>query len=246
MSDLFIIAAIFFGASFVQSASGFGAALVAMPTLTLMVGVETAAPTHSLLVLPVGAAILYHYWRNIVWRESLRMLITSLFFVPLGAYALVSLPSEPVTMFLGVLLLFYAPYEFYRSFKGAPSEVSSPPVWAPYVAGAFSGVLGGAYNTNGPPLILYAVTRHWNKETFKGTIQAVLFFQFIVINIVHTYNGLMTIDVFRCVGAGIFGVALGSAAGFAVDKRVNQVQFHRGVLILVTILGLSLIWRSIP
>lgn len=247
MTPYLLATGIFFCGSFVQSAAGFGAALVVMPLLTLLVGVETAAPTHSLLVLGVSGTILMKYWRDCAWRESLRMLLVSLFFVPIGATALVKLPSEPVTGVLGLLLLAYAPYELWRSTRSTDDQApAQPPAWAPYLAGATSGLLGGAYNTNGPPLILYAVTRRWPKHVFKATIQSVIFFQFIAIDIVHAYNGLMTDEVFRYVAAGLPGVVLGAFAGFAIDSKIDQVRFRQAVLVLVIILGVSLLYRSLP
>ena len=247
MTPYILVAFIFFAGSFTQSAAGFGGALVAMPLLTLIMGVETAAPTYSLLLVFTSASIAARFWKDIVWRDSLRLITTSILFVPVGAAALIALPPEPVTAVLGVLLILYAPYEILRSSRARETQpVIDPPSWAPYLAGAISGVLGGAYNTNGPPLIIYAVSRQWAKHAFKGTVQSVIFIQFVTIDIVHTYNGLVTMEVLRYCAAGAPGVVLGAWAGFAVDKYIPQVQFRRGVLVLVAILGISLIYRSLP
>ena len=247
MTPYILVAFIFFAGSFTQSAAGFGGALVAMPLLTLIMGVETAAPTYSLLLVFTSATIVWRFRKDVVWRESLRMVSTSTLFVPIGAAALVMLPSEPVTGLLGVLLIIYAPFELWRSTRGVEdAPPSDPPVWAPYVAGACSGVLGGAYNTNGPPLIIYAVARQWPKHVFKGTVQSVIFIQFVTIDIVHTYNGLVTEEVLRYCAAGAPGVVLGAWAGLAIDKYIPQRQFRIGVLVLVAILGVSLLYRSLP
>jgi len=40
-----------------------------------------------------------------------------------------------------------------------------------FLFGFVSGVFGGAYNTSGPPVVLYGTLRKWDSEQFRATIQ---------------------------------------------------------------------------
>jgi len=41
-----------------------------------------------------------------------------------------------------------------------------------FVCGFTSGILGGAYGLNGPPLVVYGNMRRWNAQHFRATLQA--------------------------------------------------------------------------
>ena len=41
--------------------------------------------------------------------------------------------------------------------------------------GFFAGILGGAYNTNGPPVVIYGSLRKWSPATFRATLQGYFF-----------------------------------------------------------------------
>ena len=54
----------------VQTVAGFGSALVAMPVLTQMLGVQVAAPVQALLGLLTTVTVLYRNWGGLRWREA--------------------------------------------------------------------------------------------------------------------------------------------------------------------------------
>ena len=101
---------IIFLAIFIQSVTGFGLALVSMPLLTAVLGIQMAAPLVAFFGL-VAEIVLLIYYRSafnlgVVWRLGL----ASIFGIPLGVLALRVVPEEVVLTALGLVVAGYAFY----------------------------------------------------------------------------------------------------------------------------------------
>ena len=114
------------------------------------------------------------------------------------------------------------------------------PAWA-YGFGFLGGVLSGAYNTSGPPVIIYGTCRRWEPTTFKGNLQAYFLLNSFFTLSAHLISGNFTAVVWQNYLWAVPGVALGLVAGKWVDGRLNPVQFRQGVLVLLVLLGIRLI-----
>jgi uncharacterized membrane protein YfcA len=130
---------------------GFGTALVAMPLLTLTLGVRDATALVAFVILGTTVVILAGSWRELHWRAAARLLAGSIPGIVIGIVILTRAPAGTVQRGLGVLLIavglcnLAAP----RLFEARDD------IWA-YAFGFGSGLLGGAYNTNAPPVVIYA------------------------------------------------------------------------------------------
>jgi len=134
-----VVVIIIFLSTLVRSSFGFGNALIAMPLLALVIGVKEATPLVALAGLVISLIMLIREWRELVWKDTLVLLISSLAGLPLGLLLLTALP-EPAVPF-----------------------------------GFLAGILGGAYNANGPPIVIYGVMRGWKKEAFRASLQGFFF-----------------------------------------------------------------------
>ena len=77
-------------------------------------------------------------------------------------------------------------------------ELHLPKVVAPkwtYVSGFLSGLLIGAYNTGGPPVVVYADCRRWNSNQFKSNLQGFFFLvRFWSLSVMFFSKTLLTIS----------------------------------------------------
>lgn len=71
-----------------------------------------------------------------------------------------------VTAFLGVVIVAYALYALFNPTLPELAQRS----WA-YGFGFAGGVLSGAYNTSGPPVVIYGTCRCWQPAEFKSNLQ---------------------------------------------------------------------------
>jgi hypothetical protein len=112
-------------------------------------------------------------------------------------------------------------------------------LWA-FTAGFLAGVLGGAYNTAGPPVILYGNCRRWPRDNFKSNLQGFFMVNSIVVLISHFLAGGFTAEVWRIVPFGLGAAILGILAGLRLDKHLNPQTFRKIVLVLLLVVGIRL------
>lgn len=223
---------IIFFATFVQGASGFGLALVAMPLLVGLIGVQTAAPLVSLVGIVAGLSMVLRYRATFNWRAVIRLSAASLTAIPLGIYALGRIDAVIVTTILGIVIIGYALY----ALLGLRLPQLERQTWA-YGFGFISGLLGGAYNTSGPPVIIYGSCRRWPPSEFKSNLQGFFLLNTVMVLFIHALNGNFTPLVWRSFGVGLPAILLGLWAGVSLDGRIAPQTFRRVVLVLLLFLG---------
>ena len=114
------------------------------------------------------------------------------------------------------------------------------PAWG-YGFGFLAGLLGGAYNTSGPPVIVYGNSRGWEPDEFKSNLQGFFLISSIVIALGHAWNGNLTPEVWRYFLTAIPALAVGIVAGIRLDKFLNLETFRKTVLALLIVMGIRLI-----
>jgi uncharacterized membrane protein YfcA len=232
-----VITLIVFLAIFTQAVSGFGLALVSMPLLVSVVGVQTATPLVALFGGLAELLLLAYYRQALNVKAIARLTLASLVGVPVGVFFLKRVDAEVFTAVLGAFLVGYA---FYALFTPKLPQLSWS-VWA-YLFGFAGGVLGGAYNTSGPPVIVYGTCRRWSGAQFKGNLQGFFLLTSIMAFITHLVNGNFTAVVWQNFWLSLPGIGLGLFLGFKLDKYLNPERFRQVVLILLIVLGLRLIF----
>jgi uncharacterized membrane protein YfcA len=227
-----LIAIIVFAAAFVQSLSGFGFAVVIMPIITLMLGLPTAAPLVACIALTVYTINVVRFRRAINMGEVLRLGLSSAFGVPIGIWVLSNLDEAVVEQILGALLVLFALYSLAR-----PRTQWVPSRHWVYPAGFAAGCLGGAYNTPGPPAIIYGTLRQWPRDEFRAAMQALFLANGTLVVTSHLVSGHVTAEVFTLYLLAVPALALGILVASRVDKRVDRQKFRTLVLGMVLLLG---------
>ena len=232
-----LVALIIFLATFVQSSVGFGLALVSMPLLVPLLGIQTASPLVALVSMMAELAILFRYRHALNLRALAPLTIAAVIGIPIGVLALRSIDAVIITTLLGVILILYG---IYALFSPNLPELNHK-AWA-YGFGFVAGMLGGAYNTSGPPVIMYGNVRRWPPEEFKSNLQGFFIVVGLVIIVVHAFSGNITSEVWNNVFYSLPGIAVGLIAGFLLSKRINAELFRKIVLVLLIVLGVRLLF----
>jgi hypothetical protein len=231
-----LVVIIVFAASFVQTLSGFGFALMVMPLITLVLGLRVAAPLVALTGLTLYTINLLRHRRAFNLKEVLPMGLASALGVPVGIWVLASADENIVKQLLGLILVAYASYALAR--PRAPRLRSQG--WA-YPAGFAAGCLGGAYNTPGPPAIVYGTLRRWPKDEFRAAMQALFLFTGLLVVASHVVARNVTADVVTLYLYVAPALVLGILAGSHVDRRVDGNRFRTLVNGMVLLLGVALL-----
>ena len=236
-TTLFFIFLIIAVACFVQGATGFGLSLVSMPLLVSLVGIQIATPLMALVGFVVSLIMLMRYREAFNLRVSLQMIGGALFGIPLGIFVLKQVDETLITRLLGMILIGYSLY--------ALSKLTLPHLngryWS-YIFGFAGGLLSGAYNTSGPPVIIYGHSRRWPPQEFKSNLQGFFLFNGVMVAFSHFLLGNVTSEVWRDFFWGIPAIILGLTAGFLLDKYLDPARFRQIVLVMLIFLGVRLLF----
>jgi uncharacterized protein len=236
-SQMLTIALIIFLGVFVQSSIGFGLALVTMPLLVSTLGIQTAAPLVALVAFLAETAILTRYRKAFSFADVKHVIVGAVVGIPIGVLAIRSLYSKIVTTLLGVIVIAYALYALL-----APSLPTLEGIGWSYIFGFCAGILGGAYNTGGPPAVIYGDCRQWPPDEFKSNLQGFFLVTGLVVIVSHLLSGNMTSGVLQNLLFALPGLIAGLLCGFYLSKRINPRLFHKLVLAALIVLGLKLIF----
>ncbi len=230
---IFIIIAF---SSFVQTASGFGIALIATPLLINQIGIRMTIPLVALIAMLCRVVMLIHYRTHFNLHEVWRLMLAAVLGIPFGFVLYISLDKHTVEILLGLIVIGYALFSLLMP--------KVPPIsdnrWA-YLLGFVSGVLGGAYNMGGMPVVIYGTGRKWSPKTFKGNLQVVALVTGVLIIITRGASGEYTPDVLGLMLIGAPATVFGALLGFRSDAYLKGMLFRRMVLMLMLVIGIDLI-----
>ncbi len=234
-----LISLIVFLASFVQGATGFGLALVSMPLLVGILGIRAATPLVSLIGVAIETIMLVRYRHAFNLRAVSHLSLAAVAAIPLGVFILRRADAQLITKILGVIVLGYA---LFALFSPRLPQLKRR-IWA-YGFGFASGLLSGAYNTGGPPVIIYGSCRQWPPAEFKSNLQAFFLLNSLVVMVLHAVSGNFTPLVWRSFGLGAPAIILGLWAGISLDRWINPQIFRQIVLVVLLFLGGWLLWGA--
>lgn len=233
-TDLIVITIVVV-ATLIQAMIGFGSSLIAMPLLTPILGIQMASPGFALITL-ISAILNAIHWRaQITIREVGALIVSSLLTIPLGVLMVGHVDPHFMSVVLGVVLTVYAGY----GLVGRPLPQPRHPAWA-YATGLVSGVLAGAFNTGGPPVIAYADASRWPSGRFQANLQTFFAVSGILVVSSHAVAGNYTGTVIRFVLLSLPAMLLARIVGLRIGKRIPQHLFRVIVLVALLLLGLQL------
>lgn len=230
-----IVPLIIFLGAFTQSLTGFGSALVAMAFLPPLLGLEVASPLVAGIALGLEALMLIRYRESLKIESIWRVLAASLVGAPLGVYFLSRIDENLALFVLGIIISGYAMYALF----GFHLPELNHPFWA-WITGLVSGMLGGAYNTSGPPVVIYGNCRRWNAGEFKSNLSGFFVINSVMVTTSHFFSGNYTAETMHFFGFGIPAMLLGFLAGQTLDRWISPQLFRKMVLILLVVLGVRL------
>jgi uncharacterized membrane protein YfcA len=240
---ILVIVTIVFVGALTRSTFGFGEALVAMPLLSAVIDVQFAASLIALTSTMNALAILVSDWRGLEWKATKTLAIATLVGVPIGV-----LGTEYVSEFWikSVLAFVVIGFAYYNLFK--PSMLKLQTDRTAPAFGFVSGILGGAYVTLGPPLVIFGSLRGWDPRQFRATLQGVFFPATVFICLTHFWigrwhdqDGSWNGDLFTCLLICTPLMAIALWLGQALNRRFSTTQFKRCVFALLLCSGLVLL-----
>jgi uncharacterized membrane protein YfcA len=240
-TETLAVLAVLFASTFIRATFGFGDALLAMPLLTMLIGLRAATPLVALVAGVIAVSILVKHWRDVQFRSAWRLVLASALGIPVGLLFLKGVHESATTLVLGVGLLAYAVYGLLR-----PRAVALGSERAAFPFGFVAGILGGAYNVNGPAVVIYGTLRRWPPATFRATLQGYFLLTNVLIMAGHCAAGLWTRPVLGLFLRALPVVVVAVLVGERLHRAISPGRFERAILVLLAVVAALLLARTVP
>jgi uncharacterized membrane protein YfcA len=239
-TTLYVLAVILV-ATLIRSTFGFGEALVAVPLLALRIPVAVAAPVSVLVSVSVAGLIVAQDWRQIEMRSASWLIASALLGIPLGLLLLTLASDHTVRLLLGLVIVGFSLYSI-----GARTKLHLETDHLAWLLGAgfCSGILGGAYGMNGPPLAIYGALRRWSPQRFRATLQGYFLAASLAGLAGYAAVGLWRPRVTRYFLLSLPCVLLGVVGGRWLNSRLRGDRFFRLVYAGLIVTGTVLIAQA--
>ncbi len=237
------VLAVLFLATVIRSALGFGEALVAVPLLALVIPVEVAAPVAVLVSVTVAGLILIQDWRHVHPGSAGRLILSTMFGIPLGLLMLTTVAEPVVKAVLAVIIIAFSTSRLFErsQFKLEDDRLA-------WLFGFGAGVLGGAYGMNGPPLVAYGALRRWSAERFRATLQGYFLPASLVGMAGYWAAGLWVPAVTRYYLMSLPVVLAATLLGRLLNRRLDGRRFllivHAGLAVVGVVLLVQSVWGT--
>ncbi|MBM4290801.1 MAG: hypothetical protein FJ138_04660 [Deltaproteobacteria bacterium] len=238
LPELLAAAAIAAGAGAVQGVTGFGSGLIAAAALSQLWAVPyvtvVLSPPSALLTLALLASL-----RADAQPRALRPLLLTLpLGVALGLLTLGLLPAAALKGLLAVALLGAVAGDLLglRPRGALPAAAGG-------VAGLLAGAMGAAFNTSGPPILIYASLAGWAPRQFRANL-SLLFCVTAALSLAgHAARGALSADTLLVSLCLTPGLVLGALLGGRVADRLPRAAFLGVVRGLLVVIAGRLCWE---
>jgi uncharacterized membrane protein YfcA len=230
-----------FVATLIRSTFGFGEALVAVPLLALRLPVVVAAPLAVAISVLVAAIILAQDWREVHVRSAAGLLITAIAGIPFGLLLLTHAGDRATRRILAAVIIAFSLYSLAGKRRRLHLDRDHPLLLA--AAGFCSGVLGGAYGMNGPPLAVYGSLRRWSPQHFRATLQGYFLPASLAGLIGYLALGAWAPETTRHLLPCLPTAILATFAGRPLNRRLSGERFFRYIYVGLIATGIMLIAR---
>lgn len=227
---------IILAASFINTLTGFGFALVSVPTLIAVMDAKAAVALTNVMYTILGPIFLWSAWRDVDRPMLATLLISSLPGLPLGTLLLVAISESLLRLLIGgviVLLALLLISNYQRPFShGRRAAVA---------VGFVTGVLTTSITVSGPLSVLFLANQGASKESLRATIGTFMLGMMPISFALFVFSGLITVPLLTEALYLVPALLAGYLLALRVLPSVNPAAFRRVTIVLVLGAGLSLL-----
>lgn len=235
----YLIILIVFLASTIFATFGFGDALLALPFLTFIIGLQKATPLLALSGFTLAICLMGTGYKHIQWKEAIKLVMGSLCGVPIGVWLLKNMDKNLMQGIVGLVIAGISIYNLWRpSLFKITSDRTAP------IFGFLGGILGGAFNTSAPPVVMFGAMRAWTPMMFVGMMQAFFLPTDVFVIAGHISSGLLDGEVMRYYLWCLPFLFLAVLIGHQLKKRLPVEKFQKGIFVIIFISGVMLTLKS--
>ena len=227
---------------FVSGLVGFGTGLVVLGIWLHVVEPAAAAALVALCSVVAQVQTIPTVWHAIDRARIWPMVAAGLLGVPVGTRLLTHLDPSVFRLGMGILLLAFSSFMLLCR---APMGVRWGGRAADATIGFAGGILGGLAGLSGPLPTIWATLRGWGKDQRRGVFQSFNLAILLAAIASDAVSGLLTPALGRLLLAALPGTLIGAWLGARAYRRLSDRHFHKVVLCLLGISGMTLIGTNL-
>jgi uncharacterized membrane protein YfcA len=247
------------GGAVVQSATGFGFAIVAAPMFLAAMNSHAALQVLVVIHLVQTAMLLPGVWAMVPMRLFKALVVGAAVGSPIGLLFFMSLDVRALKLTVGILILLFTGLLIAREmgwlarvFPTGPGAAttddemtSAPPSPLAYVTGAISGGMTSLLVMPGPPLMLYLAGAPLPHAHARALAIAFFGLCYLFVTALNTFWAGMGEGVWLLALAMVPAVYLGTLAGRRIARHVTQGSYRVAVLALLVLSGVGAILSAL-
>lgn len=231
---LFLV--VLFLANTVEAITGFAGTPLAMPPSILLIGVDEAKVILNLMNLILSPLIVIQGYKYLEGKALGQIIL----FMCIGMVAGMAIYNAvSATILIPLYGLFVIAIGVSGFMKKGQSD--SLPKWKQYGTLLGAGVMHGLFISGGPLLVIYAMMRFRDKDSFRVNLSAIWIILSVALAVKDYAAGLITTDMVWLTAWSVIPLVGAVIVGNWLHHRISQQWFLRITYVLLIIVGLSLI-----
>ena len=222
-----------------QAVVGFGFALLAVPVMMQIVGLQRAVILASLIGTANNVFQYQDLKHNQDKQQVKRFLLASCVGAPFGLVAFIYANQQVLKILLGIGVLFGV------LLLARGRDLTHAHVSLDWSMGVISGFLLTSTSTNGPPLVFAMQARKSDPQVFRSTLNMVFLVSGIYGLVLFAAFGEIALSEIWISLALLPSMIAGVYAGRLIRSRVDPDRFRMLVLILLALAGLSSLYSGL-
>jgi len=230
-AQVVLVAVAVFASAAVQSTTGFGFALLAVPLMAIVIPAEEAVVLCGAFSLLTASTQAFTGRAHAVRPVAGRMLLGALLGAPVGLAVLTVTTGRQLRFFLAAVIFLF----LILTLRGFTLHRAGRAV--DLGAGAVAGVLNTSVSTNGPPIVMALHAREMPPDPFRATIATVFTGSNVIAVTLFAATGRYDRDSLVLFLASLPALVLGYLVGTRLRRRFDPASFRRLVLQLLGVTG---------
>jgi hypothetical protein len=251
-NEILLVAVATAACSIIKNGAAIGSGIFLVPVLALVFPPKIALGLGAPIMLASDIVGLWNYWGE--WRghvrDVLRLIVMGFFGIALGAYFIHVIPGDVFKKGIGIFAISFSIYQFLKDAgvfgaKGDKGRVTHETqsdwrAWGPI--GFLGGIATVLAHAGGMVWSTYFVGKHLEKRVLVSSLILLFSMSDLMKVIAYMNLGILSMESNLIVLCMIPIVVVSSNFGNALNKRIPPVQFRRVVLLLITAVGVNLLF----
>lgn len=247
--SLLIVGAIVFSSFTLEGITGFGCTVIALPFVTMLLGIRMTVPFLCVLSTLLSIYIFIRSYRSLCWKEYLFIALHVAPGLPVGMYLFNRLPAAALCLLLACVMVIVGLHGFFKTVREKQNILPAglPPKNL-FMRGILflGGIIHGAFGTGGPFVVIYASRALPEKGLFRLTLTMLwLTMNFIRIGEWMYQGTVFTPQFGKYLLMTLPFVVAGMIFGDYLHRKVNEHSFRQCVYSVLCVSGVVMFFANL-